>query len=78
MEIAIQAECYCTKNIMLTMGDDFNYEGVHGWFRNLDVLIDSVNKKYSDSYKLFYSTPTRYVEAVHAANLTWEVKSKLP
>ena len=78
MEIAIQAESYRTKNIMLTMGDDFHYEGAHGWFRNLDVLIDSVNKKYSDSYKLFYSTPTCYVEAVHAANLTWEVKSKLP
>ena len=75
IEAAVQAESYRTNNIMLTMGDDFNYEDAHGWFRNLDVLIDSVNKKYSDSFKLFYSTPTRYVEAVHAANVTWEVKT---
>ena len=74
-EAASQSDSYRTNNIMLTMGDDFHYEAAHGWFRNLDVLIDNVNEKYSDSFKLFYSTPTRYVEAIHAANLTWEVKT---
>ena len=75
IEAGYQADSYRTNHIMLTMGGDFTYEDAHGWFRNLDVLIDNANKNFSDSFKLFYSTPTRYLEAVHAANLTWEVKT---
>ena len=75
IEAGYQSDSYRTNHIMLTMGGDFTYEDAHGWFRNLDVLIDNANKNFSDSFKLFYSTPTRYLEAVHAANLTWEVKT---
>ena len=70
-----QNKHYRTNNIMFTMGSDFQWQAAQIWYDNLDLLIDNINKKYGDKYNLFYSTPTRYVEAVHAAGLTWEVKT---
>ena len=71
----IQANSYRTKNIMLTMGSDFQWEDAQSWYANLDIIIDNINKKYANIFNIFYSTPTRYMEAVHNANLTWEVKT---
>lgn len=34
-----QAANYKTNNIILTMGEDFNYQDAHMWFLNLDKLI---------------------------------------
>ena len=70
-----QAASYRTNNVMFTMGSDFQWESAHIWYHNLDILMDNINRKYPDKVKVFYSTPTHYVEAVHAANLTWEVKT---
>ncbi|XP_065891997.1 lysosomal alpha-mannosidase-like [Dysidea avara] len=67
-----QAQYYRTNNIMLTMGSDFQYENANMWFKNLDKLIHHVNK--NDSVNVFYSTPSRYIDAVYKANLTWSVK----
>lgn len=30
---------YATKNVIITMGEDFNYQDARTWFRNLDKLI---------------------------------------
>ena len=70
-----QNKHYRTNNIMFTMGSDFQYQAAPVWYRNLDILIENINKKYGDRFNLFYSTPTRYVDAVHAAGLTWSVKT---
>jgi len=43
-ETCEQAQQYKTNNIMLTMGEDFNYQNALKWFKNLDKLIEYVNK----------------------------------
>ena len=30
---------YKTNNVLITMGEDFNYQSAHMWFKNLDKLI---------------------------------------
>lgn len=30
---------YRTNNVLVTMGEDFNYQSAHMWFKNLDKLI---------------------------------------
>lgn len=30
---------YRTNNVIITMGEDFNYQSAHMWFKNLDKLI---------------------------------------
>jgi lysosomal alpha-mannosidase len=30
---------YRTNNVLITMGEDFNYQSAHMWFKNLDKLI---------------------------------------
>lgn len=35
----IQARSYTTNNIILTMGEDFNYQIAEMWFKNMDKLI---------------------------------------
>jgi hypothetical protein len=34
-----QAQYYTSNNIILTMGDDFNYQDAGMYFKNLDKLI---------------------------------------
>ena len=34
-----QAKAYKTNDIVMTMGDDFNYVDASNWFQNLDDLI---------------------------------------
>jgi hypothetical protein len=48
-------------------------ENANEWFKNLDKLINAVNA--DGRVNVFYSTPSQYVAAVHAANLTWSVKT---
>lgn len=43
-ETCEQALHYKSGHIMLTMGDDFNYQNAEMWFKNLDKLIEYVNK----------------------------------
>ena len=39
-----QARSYKTDHIIITMGDDFQYENAHRWYKNLDKLIKYVNE----------------------------------
>ena len=34
-----QSTGYSTDNIMMTMGEDFNYQNAAKWYKNLDKLI---------------------------------------
>jgi lysosomal alpha-mannosidase len=45
-ETCERASHYKSPHIMLTMGDDFNYQNAEMWFKNLDKLINYVNKVY--------------------------------
>ncbi|XP_063233903.1 lysosomal alpha-mannosidase-like [Bacillus rossius redtenbacheri] len=76
-QVKKQASFYATDNIMLTMGDDFNYMEAHMNYKNMDKLIRLVNEmqKNGSNLHLMYSTPSCYLKAVHDANLTLSVKS---
>ena len=64
------------RNLMLTMGMDFQYEEAGTNFANMDILIDSIDKYTSDGnidvkeefggrferVKIFYSSPERYTK----------------
>lgn len=43
------------------------------WYTNLDELIDLVNA--DGKINMFYSTPSAYVDAKNAENITWSVKT---
>ncbi|XP_013178929.1 PREDICTED: lysosomal alpha-mannosidase-like isoform X2 [Papilio xuthus] len=64
------SHAYKTKNILVTMGDDFNYQDAGMWFNNLDRLIKHTNLKSAKEglgIKAFYSTPDCYLKAVRNA-----------
>ncbi|KAF7271106.1 hypothetical protein GWI33_015990 [Rhynchophorus ferrugineus] len=70
---------YSTNNIIITMGEDFNYQDAEAWFINLDKLIYYTNLRQENGskYNLIYSTPSCYVKAVHdetANKSVWLVK----
>nr|CAD7445524.1 unnamed protein product [Timema bartmani] len=71
-----QLKAYTTENIILTMGDDFNYQNAHMNFKNMDKLIGYVNALQANgsNINVFYSTPSCYLKALHDANQTWSVK----
>lgn len=61
------------NDLLLMMGSDFHYENAIPWFKNLDKLIKHVNA--DGRVNTFYSTPSAYVAAKHASDLTWTVKT---
>lgn len=71
-------QIYNTSNILITMGDDFNYQDAEAWFINLDKLIYYVNKRQENGslYNLIYSTPSCYVKAINdeTKDRTWLLK----
>ena len=40
----LQAQHYRTDNIMIMMGEDFNYENANTYYKTLDKLLYYVNK----------------------------------
>ena len=40
-------------NIMMTMGSDFNYANALPWYKNMDKLIEHVNRKHGDTVSLY-------------------------
>uniref|UniRef100_A0A2M4DMV2 Alpha-mannosidase n=1 Tax=Anopheles darlingi TaxID=43151 RepID=A0A2M4DMV2_ANODA len=71
------AESYRSNNLILTMGDDFNYMNAVMNFKNMDKLIKYTNARQAEGSKInaLYSTPSCYVKAVHEANVEWPTKS---
>ncbi|XP_058064993.1 lysosomal alpha-mannosidase-like, partial [Anopheles bellator] len=71
------AESYRSKNLILTMGDDFNYMNAVMNFKNMDKLIKYTNARQVEGslVNAFYSTPSCYLKAVHEANIEWPTKS---
>jgi hypothetical protein len=56
------------------MGDDFNYQNAKMNFESMDKLIYHFNAKYGPNVTLQYSTPSRYIDAINAENITWPTK----
>jgi len=61
---------------MLTMGEDFNYQNALKWFKNLDKLIEYVNKvnaikvvlkiNFNTIFMLYmYSTESRNIQSLY-------------
>ncbi|XP_051165377.1 lysosomal alpha-mannosidase-like [Leptopilina boulardi] len=70
-----QNESYRTNNVIITMGNDFNYQEAESWFSNLDILIKNINYLYGSKYNAIYSTPSCYLKAVNDAQLFWSTKT---
>lgn len=71
-----QASYYNSNNIIITMGDDFRFQNAKQYFDSSNALIDYYNENLGKKYniELIYSTPSMYVDAVNAENLTWTTK----
>ena len=56
--VRAQSASYRTNHLLVTMGEDFQYQAAHSWFLNLDRLIRHINTN-QELYNLniFYSTP---------------------
>ncbi|XP_050460750.1 lysosomal alpha-mannosidase isoform X2 [Cataglyphis hispanica] len=70
-----QARAYRTNHVILTMGDDFNYQQADMWFANLDKLIKYTNQRNGSRVNVIYSTPSCYLKALNDKNLQWPTKS---
>ena len=69
-----KAEHYLTDDIFVLFGDDFRYMDAFKNYHNMDNMIEYMNKHYGDQFFLKYSTPSEYVDAIAAYNVTWPTK----
>lgn len=68
------ADNYLGNHMLIPMGCDFSFANARLNFENTDKLIEHFNKHNTANMTLFYSTPGKYLDALHAQNLTWPVK----
>lgn len=62
------------NNIMLEVGADFTGDNSHTWYKNMDILIEEVNK--DPRFHVFYSDPHTYTLARAAeTDIQWAVKT---
>lgn len=64
-----------TGHVLMPFGHDFVYKNAENWYRNLDKLIEQVNKQFPDVH-LHYSSPQCYLKAVQDLKPKLEVKSR--
>ncbi|XP_077995437.1 lysosomal alpha-mannosidase-like isoform X2 [Glandiceps talaboti] len=75
--VSEQVKHFQTNHIMMTMGDDFEYENANEWFKNLDKLIKYVNQREdTTNVHVLYSTPACYLLSLNQANKTWTTKAE--
>jgi hypothetical protein len=65
---------YLHDQIFLPFGGDFNFMNAFQNYKNMDAMIEYMNVKYADEFKFIYSTPSKYVDAIKALEVTWPVK----
>ena len=77
--IKVQSDRTRGSHIMLTMGEDFNYENAFVQFENIDFMITELLKMQNDGridvasilgprfdrFEIFYSNPEKYTQAKH-------------
>jgi hypothetical protein len=73
-QVRTRSASFRTNNVLIPFGCDFQFENAHMEFKNMDKVIKYINS-HPDEYNmtLKYSTPSIYVDAVHAAGLGWEL-----
>ena len=71
-----QATHYRTEHVILTMGEDFQYQAAHSWFLNMDRIMGHINSRSEElGLSLHYSTPSCYLAAVQEAGLAWPIET---
>eukprot|EP00095_Tigriopus_kingsejongensis_P005742 maker-scaffold28_size608977-snap-gene-1.16 protein:Tk05742 transcript:maker-scaffold28_size608977-snap-gene-1.16-mRNA-1 annotation:"hypothetical protein DAPPUDRAFT_207420" len=64
------------RNLMFTMGGDFNFQIANMNYQNLDKLIKYVNERSAETkIRAFYSTPSCFLKALNDESLTWPSKT---
>ena len=62
---------YATNHLFVLFGDDFNYSHADINFRNMDNMIEYMNKTYGDEFQFRYSTPSDYIDELKKLDRKW-------
>ena len=55
---------YVTNDLFVVFGGDFQYVNAFQNYKNMDAMIEYMNKKYPEDYHLIYSTPSLYIDSL--------------
>ena len=61
-----RAHAYKTNHLLVTFGDDFKFKNAGLQFRNMDLIIKSINDNHGFGMHIRYSTLSEYFSAVHS------------
>lgn len=61
------------ENVMYLYGDDFSWSNAYALYDNLEKIIKYGNLYNKHNITFVMSTPSRYVDALMAENVTWPV-----
>ena len=72
-----RAAVYSTNNILIPFGCDFTFQNANMMFKNMDLLIDAINR-YSSQLNAVarYTTLDDYAAAVKASSSNWTVRTE--
>ncbi|KAJ8970122.1 hypothetical protein NQ317_003840 [Molorchus minor] len=64
---------YPTNNVIIAMGEDFQYEAAEMYYTNMDKFIKAFQNH--EELNVIYSTPSCYIQAVHEAQPDLQLKT---
>ena len=67
-------DSYKSDHLLVPMGDDFRFKYEPKYFETSDRFIAFFNENNASNIILMYSTPSQYIGAINAQNLTWPLK----
>ena len=67
-------DSYKSDHLLVPMGDDFRFKYEPKYFETSDRFIAFFNENNASNITLMYSTPSQYIDAINAQNLTWPLK----
>lgn len=56
---------YRSKNLLHTLGEDFQYMNAHQYYKNIDKLMKYINSHPELGATVRYSTVTDYITAIN-------------
>ena len=63
------------KNLYIPWGDDYEFQEGYSNFHEIDLLIKYGNKLNTANIEFVYSTPSKFIKALHEEKLSYPIKS---
>ncbi|XP_064479703.1 lysosomal alpha-mannosidase-like isoform X3 [Ornithodoros turicata] len=65
------ASGFASNHLVAVFGIDSGNTNATTWYSQMDLLMDTINRRHGRKYQAYYSTPSCYLRSLSRINVTW-------